>query len=223
MKLPRWIFLGTVYLGELLLILFIALLALNLRGVTSPAAADTFSSATTPSIHIPTLLTQGTTKPSAPSPASSPIAGKNAPANLENKFQVTYVGEFRDRILYAPSQADWKQAQGTYATIQFRIKNLQTFSDSLARNYNLVAVTEDGQTISSDPAAGANAVWLYCQCDTDQRMIPPGGQSVFVITYDVPVSTQSLMIVPARASTADLLYGVPRFSVVNFDKVRAWR
>jgi hypothetical protein len=223
MKLPRWIFLGTVYLGELLLIIFIVLLALNLRSVATPATAAAFPLAATTPIRAPTPATQGATKPTGLLLTNTSIVGKNAPANLENKFQVTYVGEFRDRIIFGPTQADWKYAKGVYATIQFRIKNLQTFSDSFAQSYDLVAITADGQTIPSDPAVEANAVWLYCQCDNDRRSIPPGGESVFVITFDVPVSTQSLLIVPTQGSSAAFQSSLTRFSVLNFDKVHPWR
>ncbi len=223
MKLPRWILLGTVYLGELLLILCVVLFALRVRAIATPSTADAFLLAATTPIHGPTLPPQGTTKPTGLALANTIYVGKNAPANLENKFLITYVGEFRDRVLFAPSQVNWKYAKGIYATIQFRIKNLQPVNDSLALNYDLLALTEDGQKITSDQAAQANAVWEYCQCDTDRRSIPPGGESVFVITFDVPVATQQLIIAPAQQSSDELLNGDPHFIVANFDKVHAWR
>lgn len=223
MKVPRWVFLGIVYLAEMLLILFVVLLALSVRAVASPSTANAFLLAATTPIHAPTLPPQGTSKPTGLALANTIYVGKNAPANLENKFLITYVGEFRDRVLFAPSQVNWKYAKGIYASIQFRIKNLQPFNDSFAQNYALVALAEDGQKITADPAAQANAVWEYCQCDTDRRSISPGGESVFVITFDVPVAAQQLTIVPARRSSGELPNGIPNFLVANFDTVHAWR
>jgi hypothetical protein len=160
----------------------------------------------------------------APSPpaAAPPIPGlpKNATATLQGKWQITYVGEFRDKAIYFYDTS--KVAFGVWATVQFRVKNLQSGTDHLGATAGFVAIDPAGNVIEEAGVSG-RAAWMYCGCDTVFSDINPGQEKVIVVTFDVPDGTTSLTIALTTSAFSSTPLREPRWQVANFDRVPAFK
>ena len=165
----------------------------------------------------PTKVIATATRVAATS-APAPLAlTKNTATNLQGKWQIAYVGEFRDKTVYLYDNA--KTAFGVWASVQFRVKNLQGGSDYIGRDFDFVAF--DGSKLYSESGASSYAQWQYGGYDSEYTELGPGQETVIVATFDVPEATKSLTIV-LRQGYGTLLSS-PRFAVSNFDQVPAWK
>lgn len=163
-----------------------------------------------------------TPTPPPPSTAVPPVVGipKNTAATLQGKWQITYVGEFRDKTIYLYDSG--KVAFGVWATVQFRVKNLQSGTDYLGATAGFVAIDPVGNVIQEAGVSG-RAAWMYCGCDTLFTDINPGQENVIVVTFDVPEGTKSLTIAPTTSAFSSTTLREPRWQVANFDQVPAFK
>ncbi len=145
---------------------------------------------------------------------------KNVPANIAGLWILNYVGEFRDKTIYSPEGA--KTAKGIWATVQFKVKNLQAGSAALGNSFEFVAVDENGKTYSESPDATAYARWQYCGCEDITAVIAPNQENVLVVTFEVPDTTMALTI-GLKTFSGDRILASPRFQVPRFDLVPAWK
>ena len=157
----------------------------------------------------------------APTAVPPPPTAKNIPTNIQGKWQITYVGEFRDKTVYLYDSG--KTAFGIWATIQLRIKNLQSGTDHISKNFGFIAADQSGKTYEDDLSASHQAAWQYCGCDTIYEDLAPGQETVIVITFDVPENTQTLTIVPTTDIFNSTVLATPRFTLANFNQVPAWK
>lgn len=170
--------------------------------------------------NLPTAIPQPTKKPVPTVPPVPPV-GKDIPAKLGDKWDITYVGEFRDKTIFFYDNG--KTAFGTWATVEFRIRNLQSGSTSLGDDFSFVAIDQDGKVYDYDISATGNARWQYCGCSTLFSEVDPGAETVIVLTFDVPETTTSLTIVPTDGSFSDKQLPAPHFQISNFDQVPAFK
>ncbi len=161
-----------------------------------------------------------TAVPPTKAPAIPPTA-KNVTANLQGKWEITYVGEFRDKTVFFYDNA--KTAFGTWATIQFRIKNIQSGSTSIGSDYSFVAMGQDGKSYDENFGATLYTAWQYCGCDTHVDEIGPGQETVIVMTFDVPETTQTLTFAPTSELFSSTPLAAPRFLISTFNQVPAWK
>jgi hypothetical protein len=166
--------------------------------------------------NLPTAVPLPTKKPV---PTVPPL-GKDTPTKLSDKWDITYVGEFRDKTVYFYDTG--KTAFGMWATVEFRIRNLQSGSTSIGDGYGFVAIDQDGKTYTYDIEATQNARWQYCGCSTLFTEVGPGEETVIVITFDVPETTKTLTLVPTDGAFSQKLLPAPRFAINNFDQVPAY-
>lgn len=165
---------------------------------------------------LPTAVPVPTKKPIPTLPPVPPV-GKDVPTKLADKWDITYVGEFRDKVVFFYDTG--KSAFGVWATVEFRIRNLQAGSISLGDDFGFVAVDQDGKVYEDDFSATTNARWQYCGCSTLFSELAPGQETVIVITYDVPETTKTLTIVPTEGAFSSKQLAAPRFVINNFDQV----
>ncbi len=149
-----------------------------------------------------------------------PAIAKNIATTLEGAWQLTYVGEFRDKTVFYPVGA--KTAMGIWASIQFRIRNLLPGTARFTKDYDFVLIDENGKTYDDDPMATLYARWQYCGCDDAYRELAPGEEAVILVTFDVPESTRNLTVAIKKFLATKPLAS-PRFQVVGFDQVPAWK
>ncbi len=148
----------------------------------------------------------------------------NAKFVVQDRWEIAVVGIHRDKTLYFYSQA--LTAFGTWATFMVRIRNLQSGTDYYGRNYGWIATTNAGQVFKRDQrfSADFSAAYMYCGCGTIWSDIQPGTETVMVVAFDVPETTQSLKL---RSVTwlGEIRAEQPfvEFAVPDFDKVPAYK
>ncbi len=150
-----------------------------------------------------------------------PIA-KNALTNLEGKWEMVYVGDFRDKTVFNNAPDLSETAAGVWLTVQFRIRNLQPAASYLGRDYRFTAIDQNGRTYDEDSDASRNAGWQYCGCSDAYDDVQPGQDTVIVVTFDVPESTKTLAIA-LRQGWSSQLMTTPRFQIANVDQIPAWK
>ncbi len=116
-----------------------------------------------------------------------------------------------------------KTAMGVWATAQFRVRNLQAGSDSFGAHHDMVAIGENGEIFKDDLNATINAAWQYCGCETINKKLNPGEETVFVVAFDVPEAMTKLVIAPTVDLFSTKPIASPRFLVDNFDQIPAWK
>jgi hypothetical protein len=149
-----------------------------------------------------------------------PAIAKNIATTLNGEWQITYVGEFRDKTIFYAVGA--KTAMGIWATVQFRIRNLMPGTARLSTNYDFVIIDEGGKTYEDDLMATLHARWQYCGCDDMYRELAPGEEAVIVATFDVPEGARNLTVALKKGILGKPMDS-PRFQVTSFDQVPAWR
>ncbi len=159
--------------------------------------------------------------PTKPPQPTIPPVGKNVLTKIADKWEVTYVGEFRDKIVHLFDTG--KVAFGVWATIEFRVKNLQGGSATPSDDFGFVAVDQDGKAYDDDFSATSNARWQYCGCSTFFTELAPGQETVIVVTYDVPETTRTLTLIPTEGVFSDRRRAAPRYVVSDFDQVPAFK
>jgi hypothetical protein len=150
-----------------------------------------------------------------------PIA-KNALTNLEGKWEMVYVGDFRDKTVFNSSPDLNENAAGVWVTAQFRVRNLQPAVTYLGRDYRFTAIDQNGRIYEEDSDATRNAGWQYCGCSDAYDDVQPGQETVIVVTFDVPESTKTLAIAFRQGWSSQLMPS-PRFQIVNVNQIPAWR
>ncbi len=152
---------------------------------------------------------------------AAPIA-KNTLTNLEGKWEITHVGDFRDKTVFNESPDLNKSAQGMWVTIQFRIRNLQTAVTYLGGDYRFAAFDQDGKPYEEDADASRNAGWQYGGCDDAYDNVQPGQETVVVITFDVPEATKTLKIALKQGWSTVIISSLS-FQINEVDKIRPWK
>jgi hypothetical protein len=147
---------------------------------------------------------------------------KNTAANLQGKWEITYVGEFRDKAVYWYGSSEI--AKGVFGSIQVRLKNLQPQRDNFNREYFLYAIDQDGNQYAPNMEAMVNSAWEYCGCKLPNTPVDPGWDTVLVYTFDVPESTGRLIAVPALGTISrPQLLASPRFAIDGFAQIAAFK
>lgn len=170
-------------------------------------------------ISQPALLAQYVDYGAAIVPAA---LGKNATASLQGRWEITYVGDYRDKTLFSAFSSLNKTAMGVWVTAQFRIKNLQPGTDYVRKNYDFVAIDQDGKKYDDDSSATNNAAWQYGGYGDAYDSLQPGQDTVIVVTFDVPEATTTLTIGIKQGLGSQPMTS-PRFQVVNVDQIPAWK
>ncbi len=207
---------------------------------STPTVARTLTRASTPTVKStlrPTATRTATLRP-RPTATSTPVPpptvdlfadkslpdpiAKNALTNLEGKWDMVYVGDFRDKTVFNESPDLNKNALGVWVTIQFRVRNLQPAATYLGGDYRFTAIDQNGRSYDEDSDASRNAGWQYCGCNDAYDDVAPDQETVIVVTFDVPESTKTLVIA-LRQGWSSQLMATPRFQIVNVDRIRAWK
>lgn len=175
----------------------------------TPLPSPTFTATRVPATRVPPTKV----------PTIAPLA-KNEFANLGGKWDIAYVGEFRDKTVFFYDTG--RTAFGVYVTIELRVRNLQTGTDDLANNYTFVAIDQDGNPYTETFDASQNARWQYCGCSVIVSDVAPGGETVVVVTFDVPEPTHTLTVLPRDGFYGKALPG-PRFVIENVDQIPAFQ
>ncbi len=147
---------------------------------------------------------------------------KNVLTNLEGKWEITYVGDFRDKTVFNNSPDLYKTATGIWVTAQFRIRNLQSLATYLGRDYRFTAVDQYGKTYDEDQDATGNAGWQYCGCGDAYDDVQPGQDIAIVVTFDVPEATKTLTIALRQGWSSQLMPS-PSFQIANVNQIPAWK
>lgn len=147
---------------------------------------------------------------------------KNVLTNLGGKWEMTYVGDFRDKTVFSDSPDGNKTAAGVWVTAQFRLRNLQPASTYLGRDYRFTAIDQFGRTYEEDMDATRNAGWQYCGCGDAYDDVPPGQDIVIVVTFDVPETTRTLTIA-LKQGWSNQPMAAPSFQIVNVNQIPAWK
>jgi hypothetical protein len=137
-------------------------------------------------------------------------------------WEMTHVGDFRDKTVFNDSPDLNKTALGVWVTIQFRIRNLQPAATYLGRDYRFTAIDQDGRPYDEDADASTNAGWQYCGCNDAYDDVQPGQDTVIVVTFDVPEATKTLTIA-LKQGWSTLLMSSPRFRIASVDQIPAWK
>jgi hypothetical protein len=100
----------------------------------TPTMTNTPTNTATPTITPTPTKTNTPTATYTPSPTYTPTSRptpvlQDQTIPLGIKWQVTFISARRDKTIYGPFGAE--TAMGTWATLMFRVKNLQTGSDYL--------------------------------------------------------------------------------------------
>ncbi len=212
--------------------------------VPTPSSAPTITStrtrANTPTVKStprPTATRPPTSTP-RPAPTSTPVPlptvdlfadkslpepiAKNAPTNLEGKWEITHVGDFRDKTVFNDLPDLVKTAAGVWVTAQFRIRNLQPAITYLGRDYRFTAIDQYGRTYDEDSGASRNAGWQYCGCSAAYDDVQPGQETVIVVSFDMPSATKTLVLA-VRQGWSNQLMPTPRFRIIDVDQIPAWK
>ena len=147
---------------------------------------------------------------------------KNATGNLQGKWEITYVGDFRDKTVFNYFGSLNKTAMGVWVSIQLRIKNIQPGTDYFGKTYDFAAIDQDGKLYEDDSQASSNAAWQYCGCGDDYDNIAPGQGTVIVASFDVPESTKTLTV-GFKSGLSRSPLPSPRFVIRNVDQIPAWK
>ncbi len=151
-----------------------------------------------------------------------PAIGKNTVANLQGKWEIMYVGDFRDKTLFNYFPSLNKTAMGVWVSIQLRIKNLQPGTDYFGDTYRITALDENGKWYDVDSQAASNAEWQYCGCNDDYDNVQPSESMVIMATFDVPEAMKTLSIGFKQGLGRQALHS-PRFQIENVDQIPAWK
>jgi hypothetical protein len=135
---------------------------------------------------------------------------------LMNKWQVTLISTRRDKTIYG--YFDSETAFGTWATLMFRVKNLQGGSDYIAKSFG-AWFAADGKRVPYETlnTIEDKAQYYYSCCDSAYTMLSPGQETVILYCFDVPENTQSLVF----NFTLSGIPIVPMFAVPNFSQIPA--
>jgi hypothetical protein len=177
----------------------------------------------TPTWTITPRPTQTSTPTQTPLPTSTPTRKptpvlQDRPAPLQKRWTVTLISARRDKTIFGPEGAE--TAFGVWATLLFRIQNVQPGSDAFGRHYG-VRLLADGQPIKykiPNPAEDM-AHWFYSCCESTDKLMAPMQENVVLYTFDVPERTKTLEL-NFTAETDDGIAPIePTFRVPNFDQV----
>jgi formylglycine-generating enzyme required for sulfatase activity len=186
---------------------------------STPAPTYTVAPTRTPTPQPPTA----TPVPPTATPVPAPPVAKNTPANLDGKWEITYVGEFRDKAVYYYGSS--RVAKGVFGTVQLKVKNLQAQPDNIAREYVFWAFDDEGGMIPHDPYATNYASWQYCGCGNASTNISPGWDTVLVFAFDLKETTGRPFIAPARLGGESRYQplSAPRFAIDGFGQIPAFK
>jgi hypothetical protein len=141
----------------------------------------------------------------------------NAPVQQDvpvtiGKWEVTLLSARRDKTIWGPN--DSQTASGVWATLIFRIRNLQTETDFLYRSDRpqvWTDLTEKSKPIQLSYDLESRAKWFYSCCDDILDDVNPGQERVILTVFDVPEKSQMLHL-----EFFDTAWLAPVFIVPNF-------
>jgi cytochrome c-type biogenesis protein CcmE len=142
---------------------------------------------------------------------------KNVPVSKSGEWEITYVGEFRDKSLGTATES--KNANGIWATIQMRVKNIQADRSAFGSAYRFSVTDQSGKVYADDLIASKLAA-QYCECAYYDTVVIPGEEIVIAASFDVPETTKELRIGPRASFSSDIRpYLSYQFLVSDFDQV----
>jgi hypothetical protein len=186
---------------------------------TTPTVTDTPTNTATPTITQTPRPTDTPRPTNTPTPAPTLVTQDN-PVTVDGKWQITLVSARRDKTIYGPYGAE--TAFGVWASLLFRVKNLQGGSDYIGKTFSPVVFSDSGAkdaTLAKYSPLNTvedKATWFYSCCDSAFHMLSPGQETVVLYTLDVPENTKNIAFLFYRSSDR---FSSPTFFFPDFDQV----
>ncbi len=131
------------------------------------------------------------------------------------QWEVTLLSARRDKTIWSGS--DPRTASGVWATLIFRIKNLQASTDFIYKSFRPLVWTD--LTGKEKPIQGnydleARAQWFYSCCGGILDDVPPGQERVILVSFDVPEKSQALHVEFFGMDWVPPVFVVPNFAQI---------